>query len=213
MKLPEAWLRFGRDSRIFGSALVLVLAFVIAWLIAPGDDRLFNFLLLFSTLGALSVATLNIWITRWEALRKPAILIGIEHPGNFSYQIQPKWAPDRDLSEPVSLRVAMRNAGSRSAGQVLYNVELPKEVKNAMGSFRGICLADPAAPGSLRYVYSTRNLQPGPVNIQQIEVAFPRGSGDYIGCFILHVDEDPEYRHEFVIEVREGQTSPKEDVV
>lgn len=212
MKLPEAWLRFARDSRIFGSALVLILAFVIAWLIAPGDDRLFNFLLLFSTLGALSVASLNIWITRWEALRKPVILIGIEHPGNFSYQIQPKWGPDRDLSEPVSLRVAMRNAGTRTARQVLYNVVLPKEIKDRMTSFYlgGISPAKLDEPDVFRYVYSTRDLLPGPVNTQEIEVAFRRGSRDYYGHFIVHVDEEPPYQQNFVIEVREQQSNPQE---
>jgi hypothetical protein len=212
MKLLQSSLRYARDPRIFGSALALVVAGIIAWCIAPGDERLFNFLLLFSTLGALSVTTLNIWISRWESLRKPVILIGIGDPGNLSYQVKPKWGSERELSEPLSLRVAMRNAGTKTARQVLYNVVLPKDIKNRMASFHigGISLSKLDEPDVLRYVYSTRDLLPGPVNTQQIEVAFPRGSRDYHGHLIVYVDEDPPYQQNFVIEVREEQSNPQE---
>lgn len=215
MNSMQGWLRFAKGPQIWGSALALAVAAVMAWSIAPADEKLFNFLLLFSTLGGLSVATFNIWISRWQSLPKPVILIGIGDPGNLSYQVKPKWGPDRELSEPVSLPVAMRNAGAKTARQVLYNVVLPKEIKNAVTRFYlgGIGLAKLDDPDVLRYVYTKRDLLPGPVNTQEIQVAFPRGSCDYEGYFTVHMDEDPPYQQNFVIEVREGQTSPEEDAV
>jgi hypothetical protein len=215
MKLPQSWVHYVRAPRIFGIVLALAFAALIAWRIAPDDHKLFNFLLLFSTLGALAVATFGFLVSQWESLRKPVIVLGIGAPGNLSYQVKPKWGPDGELSEPVSLPVAMRNAGARTARQVLYNVLLPKEVKDRMTSFYmgGISPGKLDDSGALRYVYTKRDFLPGPVNTQEIEVAFPRGNRDYEGYFTVHVDEDPPYQQNFVIEVREGQTSPEEDAV
>ena len=217
MKFLQGWWHYARDPRIFGSALALALVGVAAWLIAPANDKLFNFLLLFSALGALTVTTLNIWISRWESQRKPLILIGVGDPESLTCRLSPKWQSEseRVLCDPVSIRVAMRNAGNRTAGQVLYNVVLPKAIRNAMTSFfgGGIQQAKSNEGNVLRYVYTRRDLLPGPVDLQEIQLAFLRGSRDYEGYFIVYVDEQPGYQRRFVLEVRDQQTSLEESVI
>lgn len=212
--------RLGWGIVLFAAAALAI----VIWKIAPSDNRAFNMFLAATVGAAFILSAAQLWVAgrqltlaerqqvhrEEEEARLPDVEFGLDTECSSSVVFHPDWQPDRDYSQGVTVPVTIVNKGARAARQLVYNLLVPDPVRNAMTSYfsGGISPSKHPPKGVTQFVYQRSDLAPQVRDVQDIVLAFPRGSASYECPFILQVEDLPPVEGQVNIEVVDEGSLP-----